>query len=460
MFAFEVEYLLSRSFAASFLDRDASEWPPHPARLFSALAASYFENGAPERERLALEWLEKQPAPLLHAGEASEANVPDAFVPANYVKKGDYLPILRNKQPRTFPAQSPSDAVVHFIWPKSQPDSDIATCLDDLASRTAYLGRSCSVVRMRVTLEAPPPNYEPGIDGNEFLRVPAPGRLAELKHLFLANQRPTPGLQLRYRSIGATPETPLVSNFDRMEIFRKISGPNLPIEAALTVTTAVRAALMHNAEHNGYLTALLHGHDDSPHCSIAALPFVEHKHADGHLMGFAVIFPRNTKPADRRAVVAACMDLCEKGLNIPSVGDWKIESAETTALTQTLRASTWTNPSTTWQSVTPVLLDRFPKKNGRTVEDILILSCERIGLPAPRVCHGPYSSLKGVSPVPSFRLRRKPEERPRWGVHATLTFPSSVRGPILLGAGRFFGLGLMKPVAPQEPAASVEKDIE
>ena len=446
MFAFEVEYLLHRSFAGDFRDRDESEWPPHPARLFSALAAAYFENGAADRERQALEWLEKQPAPLIRAGEPGEATPTEAFVPANYVKKGDYLPAVRNKQPRSFPAQSPEDAVVHFVWPTSQPDPEISTCLDELASRTAYLGRSSSVVRVMVTSKAPTPNYEPNAQGEKILRVSSPGRLAELRQLFLANQRPTPGAQVRYRHADASPADVIESNFDRMAIFRKVSGPILPIEATLTLTAAVRDALMANAGKGGPLTALLHGHDGSPHCAVAALPFAGREHADGHLMGFAVILPRQTDAAERRAVFSACAELSRNGLHIPTIGDWSIEPEETTALAASLRATTWTHPSRIWKSVTPILLDQFPKKNRRSVEEILALACERIGLPVPEsIAHGPYSNLQGVPPVPAFRLQRKAGERPRWGIHATLSFSTAVRGPLLLGAGRFFGLGLMRP---------------
>ena len=39
MLAFEVEYLLGRVFSGDFRDREEPEWPPHPARLFSALDA-------------------------------------------------------------------------------------------------------------------------------------------------------------------------------------------------------------------------------------------------------------------------------------------------------------------------------------------------------------------------------------------------------------------------------------
>jgi CRISPR-associated protein Csb2 len=446
VFALEVEYLLRRSFAASFRDRSDAEWPPHPARLFSALAAAYFENGSVDRERRALEWLESQPAPLIHAGEASAGVRTEAFVPANYVKKGDYLPAVRNKQPRWFPAQSPSDPVVHFIWPRSEPDIETSTGLDELASRTAYLGRSCSVVRVRVAPDAPSPNYEPSAEGGEILRVPNAGRLKELEQLFATDQRPTPGAQVRYRNIGVRPIVTLETAFDQMAIFRKVSGPDLPIEATVTLTAAVRIALLANAGRDGTLTPLLHGHDGTPHCAIAALPFVGGKHADGHLMGFAVILPRQSDPAGRRAVLSACGDLSRNGLHIPEIGDWPIEPEESTTLANTLRASTWIRPARTWRSVTPILLDQFPKRNRRSTEEILALACERVGLPAPMsIHHQPYSDLRGVPPVPAFRLRRKFDERPRWSVHATLTFHDMVRGPLLLGAGRFFGLGLMRP---------------
>ncbi|MCC6936561.1 MAG: type I-U CRISPR-associated protein Cas5/Cas6 [Thermomicrobiales bacterium] len=445
MFAFEVEYLLGRSFAGDFQDRSEPEWPPHPSRLYSALAATYFENGTAERDRQALKWLESQPPPSIHAAESGEAVRVEAFVPANYVKKGDYLPATRNKQPRFFPAQGPADARVHFIWPDADPAPATAASLDEMASRTAYLGRSCSVVRVRVTADAPQANYLPSADGDFLIRVPSPGRLDELAQLFAADQRPSPGAQVRYRNVGQHPEKTLETAFAQMLVFEKEAGPTLPVEASLTVTDAVRNALMPNAQKTGSLPAIIHGHNGTPHCAVVALPFVGYENADGHLMGFAVVPPRGVSFADRRAVLAACGELVKNGLHIKGVGHWGIIPPETVPMTLTLRPSTWTRPAYRWKSVTPVLLDRFPKK-GVTTESILRLACERAGLPDPvKIEHQPYSTLQGVPPVPAFRLQRKPDERPRWGVHATLTFPNPVRGPVLLGAGRFFGLGLMRP---------------
>lgn len=125
---------------------------------------------------------------------------------------------------------------------------------------------------------------------------------------------------------------------------------------------------------------------------------------------------------------------------------WSVQ-VEIAPVAETLRPGTWSRESLRWATVTPILLDRFPKKKGPTVEDLIRLACAWVGLPEPGwVEHGPFSNLEGVPPVPEFKLIRKKGEQARWGVHAEVEFREPVRGPILLGAGRFFGMGLMKPV--------------
>ena len=448
MFALEVEYLLGRSFAGDFRDRSEPEWPPDPGRLFSALAASFFENGMDPAERGALEWLEKQGPPGIRAGTAGEPVKTVAFVPTNY--PGDAVPALRGKQPRVFAAQSPSEPLVYFVWPDSDPVPEVASAIDKLAGCAAYLGKSCSVVRMRATDCPLEPNYVPDPAGESVLRVPSPGRLQELESLFAADLRPTAGTQERYTNLDehVVEVEPVATEFGRLIVLRKTAGPGLPIEAALTLTDAVRRALMGIAGDAGPITEIMHGHGGDTHCAIAALPFVGGKYGDGHLMGFAVVLPRRASVADQRGVLWACGMLAasERGLHIPGIGDWKLEPVEWAAKGSTLRIDTWTGEARQWRTVTPIVLDRFPKTKGPTVEEIVTSACRRIGLPAPEAIeHGPYSRLQGVPPVPAFRLHRKSEERPRWGVHATLRFPAKVQGPVLLGAGRYFGLGLMRP---------------
>jgi CRISPR-associated protein Csb2 len=446
VFALEVEYLLGRVFAGDFRDRSEPEWPPHPARLFSALAAAHFENGKSPRERAALQWLERQAPPFIRAGQPGHPVMTQAFVPTNY--PNDNLPVTRNKQPRYFPAQAPSETSVYFIWPNADPDPATIAALDRLAARTGYLGKACSLVRMRVTPEAPEPNFSPDEAGDRVLRVPSQGRLDELEWLFTSDRRPSPGRQQRYTRLDTEPaaQEPIATEFHHIAVFRKTAGPGLPIEATLTLTEAVRTALLAVAGDAGPIDPLLHGHNQDTHCAVIGLPFVGRQHADGHLMGFAVILPARTEVVQRRSVFATCATLAARGLHIPGIGDWSLEAVDATPLNHNLRPATWTRPSRHWTSITPILLDRFPKKNGPAVEDILAAACRRIGLPSPlSIEHSPYSAVPGVPPVPAFRLRRKGEQRSRWGVHSTLDFPFPVRGPVLLGAGRYFGLGLMRP---------------
>lgn len=66
MFVLAVSLLTGRYTATTFNDRSTAEWPPHPARLFSALVAAWADADEPSSaERNALRWLENQPPPEL-----------------------------------------------------------------------------------------------------------------------------------------------------------------------------------------------------------------------------------------------------------------------------------------------------------------------------------------------------------------------------------------------------------
>ena len=445
MLAFEVEYLLGRVYAGDFRDRSESEWPPHASRLFSALAAAHLEGNRSSDERRALEWLERQGPPAIHAASRGKPSKVTAFVPTNYPDDG--IPELRGKQPRSFPAQAPEDPVVHFVWLEAEPDPEVTHALDTLASRVGYLGKACSFVRMCVTERPPAPNFVPDSSGREVMRTVSSGRLANLEWRFEANLPPTAGTQQKYRHVEAESgrEDIADSNFGEMLIFRRDSGVGLPIEATLTLTDAVRTALLSNAGRDGAIPDVISGHGSGDHCAIAALPFTGGAHSDGRLMGFSIVIPRVIAVHERRRLMAAAEGLEDNGIHLSrTLGSWRV-ALDFSPEARTLSPSTWTRPSKRWATVTPILLDRFPKRKGPTAEDILTAACVRAGLPEPKITHSPYSVVPGVAAVPQFRLHRKKEERPRWGVHAVLEFPIKVRGPILLGAGRYFGLGLLRP---------------
>jgi CRISPR-associated protein Csb2 len=84
VFAIAIELLAGRYTAMQFNDRSQPEWPPHPARLYSAMVAAWADNDEPDpAERAALCWLEEQGAPEIHCSETQRRAVVTHFVPVN-----------------------------------------------------------------------------------------------------------------------------------------------------------------------------------------------------------------------------------------------------------------------------------------------------------------------------------------------------------------------------------------
>lgn len=93
MLEIEVELLTGRYAAIAHNDRRRAEWPPHPARFFSALVAALHDHDPLDRaERDALLWIEKQGAPSLCVDPESTVGrrqVQDVYVPVNGVTLGE-----------------------------------------------------------------------------------------------------------------------------------------------------------------------------------------------------------------------------------------------------------------------------------------------------------------------------------------------------------------------------------
>jgi CRISPR-associated protein Csb2 len=80
------EYLTGRVVATDPTNRERSEWPPHPGRVFMALAAAWFETGEDPAEGEALRWLERLGDPELRlpaVEPAFERSLVKVYVPIN-----------------------------------------------------------------------------------------------------------------------------------------------------------------------------------------------------------------------------------------------------------------------------------------------------------------------------------------------------------------------------------------
>jgi CRISPR-associated protein Csb2 len=463
MLAIEVRLLLGRYAAADYRDRERPEWPPHPDRLFSALVAAACESGLGESARAALLWLESLPAPQMVADDSPAEQTPvTAFVPIND-PQADYLPPRSERRPRSFPSVAPAVPAtgdipeVCFLWPEVVPDQALTRLLSAIAERVAYLGSSRSPVSVRLRDNTPPaPNWVPDDAGEVVLRVPGPGRLESLEWHYHNALRPPLGALHRYRH-GIREESAPVHEgaFGEMVVYRLTGPEETDIETALKLTSSLRAACMRHAQEvGGAVPEVLSGHDEqgrpsvTTHAAFVALPFVseQQQYADGRILGLGILLPRGLPPGERRRALRALTGVDR--ISLP--GGTTFGLARCTPGQpdpHNIRPDTWAGPSRRWASVTPLLLDRFPKKGGRDVAEVIARGCEYVGLPRPAdVVPDQFSPLYGVQPSYRFLVRR-PGGGPRLYTHATLTFPEPVRGPVVLGAGRYFGLGLLRPIA-------------
>lgn len=563
MLTMRVELLTGRYVATAYNDRRTAEWPPHPARLFSALVATWANADEPDAaERTALEWLERAGAPLIRASTCAERDVMTHYVPVNDTtvlpdlslararllecehevekvlvavsateavggntaalarklerarKKSDaqrqklrertasavavgrrtdagvkaaegLLPGGRLRQPRHFPSVTPEVPVVELTW-SADPPPEVRAALAGLGSRVIRLGHSSSLVNCAVVERAGgDANWCPDEDGQELLRVPLPGQLERLEAAFELHGEIEPRVlpcrfeRYRHGAPGMTSEpAPRPVLGDDWIVFRRAGGPAFHATRAVDVAYAVRGALLSFADDPPPETISGHREDGSParrpHVAVIPLPFVGHEHADGRLLGVAIVLPRNLPPSDRQAVLRAVGRWEEASrledeetpivpVQLGAAGVLELERiAWGEAGLSGLRSSTWCRPSKVWMSATPVALDRNPghlrardpvkaAAAHREAEGVIAHACQNIGLPEPvAVTVLPSITMPGVTKAQQF-----PPFPPRDGgprrvkVHVRVEFPVAVCGPLILGAGRYFGLGLMRPCAPR-----------
>lgn len=244
----------------------------------------------------------------------------------------------------------------------------------------------------------------------------------------------------------------------------------LPLEYTEDVTRAVRGALLRHAEDPP--PAVLSGHApdgcrlERPHVAFVALADVRPAAAgaDSHrtragVLGAGILMPRGVSAEGRRAVLASLNGWERAGLRVVlgAPGALRLERLRLPELGP-LHPRTWTGPSRCWASATPVALHRNPgrllkgdsRSRARAVgraEESVARACEHIGLPPPAAVRVMYASrFRSAPPAAPFApYPRKGQGLRRLCVHVELHFSRPVAGPVLLGAGRYFGVGLCAP---------------
>jgi CRISPR-associated protein Csb2 len=471
MLAIEVEYLLGRAVATDTTRRDLAEWPPHPSRLFSALVDALSDVQAePERTSCedALRWLEAQPPPEIGASldaDVSRRGNVKYFVAVNddvadwKKTRSSTLVDRRSRQERYFPAVVPADPRVYFAWPTSEPTEAQQFALDALSRRVPYLGHSSSLVRVVCRKEAPPRVLEPRLAGDILLRVPTRGRLDRLNAVHALRTGDALAQPPRGREV---PYGPLHGCLQRgphgdARVFA-FEGARFGLEETAWVTQRYRAALLTQLGNAG---AILTGHEAGgtparrSHVAFVPLAHVDGAHADGTIKGLAVVIPRDidedalttlegAMQRVTRLVFGARGEVRLRAVPVDDAGDldWAARVPES------LRFPRYCKAARTWASVTPVALGRHPKpRKGLTEEQVFAADLADLGLPEPMSVS--MQSVPFVRGAPAVRECRRGELsalRHRLLRHVALAFAEPVEGPLMVGAGRYMGFGLLLPV--------------
>jgi CRISPR-associated protein Csb2 len=496
--------LLTDVYRASLVDQSAAEWPPHPERVFSALVQAWGDGGRRAEEREALEWLEGLDAPEIEAGEViHERTSPVVYVPPNDVRSTDQaiLPAQRNRQERRFRAVVPellpssygARSHVRFRWDRAVAGSHREP-LRQLVHRVSSVGHSSSLARLFFREDQsdadPARTYTPSEHGETALRVAYSGRLEHLEEWYSTDggksrERPKVRATQRYASPrSALSEGVLHTVFGMEHDWILLASAELEEGGARSryvpdvlafprVAKCIRNALMKFAK--GSPPEVITGHQagggpsDSPHLAIVPLANVGWEYSDGALLGAGLVLPHGASLDQRRAVIVAVRNWLEgeRGgeVRLGRTAVWVVER-QIESERASLRADRYCRAARSWASVTPVFLDRFLKGASETEEvELVARACANVGLPEDELTVVEIHKHSAVRAAETAYPSRGREYRPDWSFpgecsyrnrarrHVVLRFRKPVRGPILLGAGRYHGMGLFLPI-PDEGRAS------
>jgi CRISPR-associated protein Csb2 len=445
-----------------------AEWPPHPARVFCALAAATSTDAA----WAALRWLEAHPAPEVWADPADRVRTgrAAAYVVENAIDAsgGNLTWPGRDNGMRTRAFAVPATETFTIAWPQADPPAGVLAELRALARMVPYVGRSTSLAEVSVLQSAPADAgdrvvYEAVQLGDPRaawqVRVPYPGYADALQAAYRDGRRSwevSRAVPYAIRQHWAAPGDgddqssghPAESPFEDLMIWAlarpiaRISGGQV---AALT--SALRKAVMSRIPDPIPAQLSGHGAPGRPHLGFLALPDVGHDHADGHLLGVALAVPRDLPPADLTLLLRAVIMDPLSQLRMPGGSTLTLQYGPDRHGLQPARWAARSRGSREWVTATPLMLDGHLRR-GRDEASEVARSLVIAGYPQPadvEVSAAPLTAGAVWRPRPGTLPADRPQRRL---LHARIRFAEPVIGPVLAGSMRYLGLGLFLPATP------------
>jgi CRISPR-associated protein Csb2 len=480
------------------------EWPPSPLRLFQALvsaaAARWRESHLfPDRARPAFAWLEALGDPVIvtpHAAEGApfRLSVPNnamdvvarAWSRGNTSNVGDASPATHRTMKPVRPTRLLGGDAVHYLWELS--DAARAECD---GHKEALFAAARSVVALGWGIDMAVGNGQlltneaaDSLPGERWrpvtgapptrLRVPRPGTLAALtaRHEAFLNRLPSSGGVVpvppltAFATAGYARDTDvsprpfaafalLTPDAERFRAFDTVR--RTPAVAGMVRHATGKAADLHRADDPSWVDTFVRGHGDGPkerattdqRFAFVPLPTVEERRANGRMSPVVGSIRRVlvVEPPGGSGAEVAWVRQRLSGQSL--IDEHTGQPAATLSLIPKndprLRWYVPERGARVWSTVTPVILPGYDDRDRKKTEHLLTKALEQAGFPR-HLQHDAVFEWRREGYRPGLDLARRycvgshHERLPRY--HVRITWPAPVRGPVCLGTGRYYGMGL------------------
>lgn len=483
------------------------EWPPSPARLFQALMAGAARGAVIDGESTrALEWLDglRPPtigSPTMRTGQRVETFVPDNDIDAvgGEPARADEIRSSKTIQPKLFDPEVP----FLYVWKLQDGEGGArhAHTICALAERLYQFGRGVDMAwawgdvlgdgELEARLASYPGRiYRPSDGGGgRTLACPKPGSLASLKERYAANSQrfKTEGQGKAARQLFSQPPKPrfLEVAYDSppsRRVYEFRDGTNegsfgvWPLAGASGLVVWLRDGAVERLrralpdQSSGIERVLVgrkaDGTDDGPTSTrvrIVPLPSIGHPHADHGIRRVLIEVPAGC------SLRADDVHWAFSGLDFTDPETGEVPLILTPSSDETMLAHYGASDpagSRIWRTVTPAALPESAKRRridptraaaeakdgteraaeqaraAASVTQALRHADVRARAKAVRVQREPFEA-RGER-VEAFAPGTRFAKEQLW--HVEITFNAPIAGPLVIGDGRFLGLGVMAPV--------------
>lgn len=470
---------------------DAKGWPPSPARLFQALVASAAGGGLLEAQHEeALGWLECLPPPRIAAPPAHRGRPLKLFVPNNDLDSvgGDPAKVSKIRvgkgwRPCFFDPSKP----ILYVWDFESGES-FATCVCAIAERLCQLGRGIDMAwaqgqvvdaeRAQSMLDGHPGALRiPGGVGK--VPTPHPGTLQSLleRHRRSRSRLRTEGIGRKQRQLFSQPppasfarigyDTPIRRLHFELRGDKGGFAPQ-PLDSAFLLITSLRDAAADRLANSmpDETTALIErfvvgrnagAADISRRIRILPIPSIGAEYTDPSIRRIVVEVPAECPlRLDDLKWAFAGMNTLDPQASDASESRGSLVSTEDSRM-----ADRFSRPACGFQTMTPVALMSAQRRRigeageksaderqdeERRAAGAVIQALRHVGLRAKpshiRVQREPFQKRGALAE--SFAKGSRFSKHALW--HVALRFRDPIQGPLVIGDGRFCGLGLMVPI--------------